>query len=312
MLFGSGQPPYAATPQPRASTDSRALRDTAQSVGRRLTALGLLVLFLATGCTATSTRVAGWYVTRQIDNYVDLTSAQKELVRPAVDLEIDRIRREDLPRWLDLIRGIRDAIQHGPTDQGALALQLRYDHLLDAAVMRMAEQFAPLFADLSPAQIDFFEPKLVEHIDKLFKEQKLPPDERREAQDEALIDGIEKLSGDLSDAQQAAILKSVHALPDDRPARYKNDRNRAFSFIKFLRTDPSKQAIETELKRLWATRFDALGPGFDLDTRRNTQRGLLLSLDKLMTVEQRAHAVEHLNEQLLKARKWVLPAPNAS
>jgi hypothetical protein len=281
--------------------------DTAHGVRPCLTGLVLALAVLGSACSSVSTKVAGWYITRQIDSYVDLTSAQKEVVRPAVDLEIDRLRREDLPRWLDLIRGVRDQIQQGPTDAATLALQLRYDRLLDAAVMRMAEQFAPLFAELGPAQIDHFEKKLVEHVDKMFKEQKLPPDERREEQDEAVIDGIEQLTGDLSDEQKKHILDKMHSLPDDRPARYKNDRGRAFAFTKFLRTKPSREAIETELKRLWVTRFDALGAGFDLDSRRDQQRRLLLSLDKLITPEQRAHAVAHLNEQLIKAKKWVLP-----
>jgi hypothetical protein len=280
---------------------------TAQGLPRCLTGVALVLALLCSACSTVSTKVVGWYITRQIDSYVDLTSAQKELVRPAVDLEIERVRREDLPRWLDLIRGVRDQIQRGPGDAETLALQLRYDRLLDAAVMRMAEQFAPLFADLAPAQIDHFEIKLVEHVDKMFKDQKLPPDERREEQDEALIDGIEKITGDLSDSQVSKILSGVHALPDDRPLRYKNDRARAFAFIKFLRTDPTREAIEAELKRLWHTRFDALGPNFDLDTRRAQQRRMLLSLDTLMTAEQRAHAVSHLNEQILKAKKWVLP-----
>lgn len=306
MRFGSGQTPCVAN-VPRVLTFS-----AAQGVWRCLTILTLLLSSLTAGCSSASTKVAGWYITRQIDSYVDLTSAQKDLVRPAVDLEVDRMRREDLPRWLDLIRGVRDAIQHGPTDEGALALQLRYDHLLDAAVMRLAEQFAPLFADMSTEQIDHFEKKLVAHVDKMFKEQKLPPDERREEQDEALIDAIEKLTGDLDDHQVEKILAGMHALPDDRPLRYKNDRARSFAFTKFLRTDPSQAAIEAELKRLWATRFDALGPDFDLDTRRNTQRRMLLSLDKLLTQRQRAHAVNHLNEQILKAKKWVLPPRQAS
>ncbi|HEX6240765.1 MAG TPA: DUF6279 family lipoprotein [Polyangiales bacterium] len=274
---------------------------------RHLTSLALLLCLLLSGCSSASTKVAGWYITRQIDGYVDLTSAQRDLVRPAVDREVDRMRREDLPRWIDLLRGVRDQIQHGPSDAATLALQLRYDQLLDAAVMRLAEQFAPLFAELSKEQIDHFEKKLVEHVDKMFKEQKLPPEERREEQDEALIDGIEKITGDLSDDQVSKILSNVHAQPDDRPLRYKNDRARAFAFIKFLRADPSREAIEAELKRLWHTRFDALGPDFALETRRDRQRRALLSLDTLITPAQRKHAVEHLNEQILRAKKWVLP-----
>lgn len=275
---------------------------------RRLLLIGLLSLLSA--CAFTSTRVAGWYVTRQIDHYVDLSAEQKGLVRPKVDQEIDRIRREELPRWLDLLRKVRDEIARGATEQGSRALQERYDQLLDAAVARLAGQFAPLLADLDAEQIAHFEKRLVAHVDDvLYPEHKLPPDERQEELDGKLIDSIEDLAGDLEDAQKKAILTAVHAAPDDREQRYKHDRARAFSFVKFLRTKPNSAQVEAELVRLWATRFDALGPGHDLNTRRTKQRRLLLSLDKLLTAQQRAHTVEHLNRQILKAKKWLLPSP---
>lgn len=256
-----------------------------------------------------TTRIAGWYVTRQIDHYVDLTSEQKALVRPKVDQEIDRIRREDLPRWLDLLRGVRDEVARGATDDKSQLLQQRYDGLLDAAVARLAGQFGPLFANIDERQIAHFQKALVEHIDDvLFPEQKLPPAERQAELDEKLLDGIEEFAGDLEDPQKAAILSAAHAAPDDRAERYKHDRARAFTFTKFLRTKPSAAQIEAELVRMWATRFDALGPGHDLKSRRTKQRQLLLSLDKLLNAEQRAHAVGHLSEQILKARKWLLPS----
>src|SRR5690349_10839999 len=105
---------------PRTGSPSSRQGHTAHGVRSHLTLLALLLSLLVSACSSASTKVAGWYITRQIDHYVDLTSAQHDLVRPAVDREVDRVRREDLPRWIDLLRGVRDQIQHGPTDAATL------------------------------------------------------------------------------------------------------------------------------------------------------------------------------------------------
>jgi Family of unknown function (DUF6279) len=276
---------------------------------KRTRALWWLVLSVAlSACSLTSTRLAGWYATRQIDGYLDLTSAQKERIRPEVDAEVDRARREDLPHWLNLLRWIRETVEQGPTEERVLAIQRRYDELLDAGVARLAPKFAPLLAELNDEQLTHFQQRLLEFVDKQLPEQKLPVEERRAEQDERNIDAIEKIAGDLSDEQETKLLTRMHETPDDRSLRYQNDRKRTFAFIKFLKTKPGASAIEAELKRLWVTRFDALGPGFDLVSRRALQRKQLIALHGLLTPEQRAHAVEHLTEQIVMVKRWVLPA----
>jgi hypothetical protein len=268
-----------------------------------------LVLGVALGaCSLTSTRLAGWYVTRQIDGYLDLTSEQKSRIRPFVDADVDRLRREDLPHWLNLLRTVRDTVEHGPSDEKLLAVQRRYDALLDAAVAHLAPQFAPLLSELDDEQLAHFQEKLLDFVDKQLPEQALPAEERKEALDKRTIKSIEKVTGALDDDQRDKLLGRIHREPNDHPLRYKNDRQRSFAFIKFLKTKPGAPAIEAELKRLWATRFDALGPGFDLVSRRALARKQLIALYALLTPEQRAHTVEYLTDQIVQLKRWVLPA----
>ncbi len=275
----------------------------------RVRCLVLLVLGLSlSACSLTSTRLVGWYLTRQIDGYFDLTSEQKSRIRPHVEAEIERLRREDLPHWVNLLRWVRELAAQGPSDDKVRALQRRYDELLDAGVARLAPQFSPLLAELNDAQMAHFQEKLLAFIDKELPEQKLPKDERQEALDERTLKAIEKVTGDLSDAQRAELINRIHSEPNDHPLRYANDRRRAFAFIKFLKTRPGAPAIEAELKRLWATRFDALGPGFDLVSRRALQRKQLINLHALLTAQQRAHVVEYMTEQIGSIKRWLLPA----
>jgi hypothetical protein len=247
-------------------------------------------------------------MTRQIDGYLDLTGEQKSRIRPHVEAEIERLRREDLPHWVNLLRWVRELAAQGPTDDKVRALQRRYDELLDAGVARLAPQFAPLLAELDDEQLSHFQEKLLAFIDKELPEQKLPKEERQEALDERTLKSIEKITGDLSDAQRTELVHRIHTEPNDHPLRYRNDRQRTFAFIKFLKTRPGAPAIEAELKRLWVTRFDALGPGFDLASRRALQRKQLINMHALLTPEQRAHTVEYLTDQITAIKRWLLPA----
>jgi len=265
------------------------------------------LLCLLLGCTSTTTRVAGWYVTRQIDDYLDLTGDQKDQVRARVDGLIAEIRRDELPKALYLMRLIRDAIGQDQVAPRIDDLQARSDALLERAAARLIPELGWALSQLDDAQIAHFEGKLRENVDALYKDQKLAPTERRKRADEQLIEGLEKAVGDLSAAQQQAILLAAHALPDDRAARYQADLSRIASTGKLLRTHPGQAAIEGELRRLWETRYE-VGAGRDKLVRRAEQRGFLLSVDRAMTSEQRAHAVESLNERIRGLARFELHA----
>src|SRR5690606_27851592 len=100
--------------------------------------------------------------------------------------------------------------EQGPTDDKVRALQRRYDELLDAGVARLAPQFAPLLAELDDAQLAHFQEKLLDFIDKELPEQKLPKEERQAALDARTLKSIEKVTGDLSDAQRAELIHRIH------------------------------------------------------------------------------------------------------
>lgn len=271
----------------------------------------LLVTLLAlctTACSSTTERLAGWYVTRKIDSFLDLRSEQKKQVRARVDAHLHRLRSQELPRWLNVLRETRDIIQRGPDEPQLVRMQQRWDAMFDQAFEQLVPDLALTLSELDDAQIDHFQKKLREHQDNVYDERDMSPEERRKDTDKHVFDAIESLVGDLDDAQKSAIAKLVHALPDERPARYEVERKRIAAAGKFLHTHPGAPAIEAEMKRLWYTRYDELGKGRDKLTRRAEQRSFLLSLDKLLHDEQRAEAVENMNKMIRRGKKLVLPA----
>jgi hypothetical protein len=270
--------------------------------------LGGLCLWLA-ACTATSARLAGWYVTRQLDGYLDLNHAQHQRLRTRVDEQLDVLRRVELPRWLHLLRQTRDAMGRGTSEAQLAELLARYDALLDCAVEQLVPSSAEILSELDDAQIAHFEARMLEKHEEAYEELKLPAAEQREKLDERTLEAIESITGDLRDEQKLAILARTRTLPDERPIRYRVDKLRIAGFATFLRAHPGAAAIDKELRRLWDTRYTVLGPGRDKTARRIEQRRVLLAIDQTLSAEQRAQAVENMNDRIRIAKRFLLP-PN--
>lgn len=271
----------------------------------------LLCMLLATlfcGACSASERLAGWYVTRQIDGYLDLDSTQKKALRVRVDAQLQRLRANELPRWLFVLRETRNTLARGASDEQLKSLQQRYDGLLDDAAQQLTPDLAVVLADLNDSQISHFEQQLKEQQDESYEERHLPTEERLEETDERVFDAIESLVGELSDGQKQSISRLVRALPDERPVRYQVERKRIVTTAKLLRSHPGAAAVEAELQRLWRSRYDELGKGRDIRSRRAEQRHVLLFIDRLLTPEQRATAVANMNKLILRVREFQLPA----
>jgi hypothetical protein len=269
--------------------------------------LGGACLWLA-ACTATSARLAGWYVTRQLDGYLDLNNEQHQQLRARVDEQLDVLRREELPRWLHLLRQTRDAMGRGTSEAELAELLARYDTLLDHAAELLMPKIAETLSGLDDAQIAHFEVRMLEKHEETYEDLKLPAAEQREKLDERTLEAIESITGELRDEQKLTILARTRTLPDERPIRYRVDKQRIAGFARFLRTHPGAAAIDAELHRLWDTRYEVLGPGRDKSARRIEQRRVLLAIDQTLSAEQREQAVENMNDRIRVAKRFSLPA----
>lgn len=267
----------------------------------------VLALSLA-GCTQLTERAAGWYVTRKLDSYLDFSAAQKRAARERVDATLERLRRDELPRWISLLREIRHGIHAGLEEPDIERLQRRYDALLDAAVALISPELSVILADLSPAQLDHFAARMREDVEERYEERSLPPEKRQAAIEKRTLKALRGFVGDLSDAQEAAVLEILRNQPDERPAQYEAAHAHITQFRAFMARGPSAAEIDQELRAMWAHRYDALGPGRDQATRRKEQRTALLSVYHLLDAKQRAHAEEKLSDRVRTLKRFVLPS----
>jgi hypothetical protein len=268
-----------------------------------------LVTMLAT-CGCSSERLAGWYVTRKLDDYLDLSGAQEERARARVDAALAELRKDTLPGWIALLREGRERMSTPATDAQLARLQDRYDALLDRAVAELIPHVAPVLAELDDTQIDHFSGRLRTLLDKTYEDQLVRGEARRAKQDELIVKGIEDVIGRLSGAQKETILSVVHALPDDREAQYRADRQTIEALRAFLRGHPDVPTVARELSRMWADRYAQLGPSRSREVRLAEQRKLMLAISGVMTDAQRKRGAASITEQIVRAKRFLL-APEA-
>jgi hypothetical protein len=279
----------------------------------RLARVVCITIALVTLGGCSSERLAGWYATRKLDEYLDLDGDQEKRLRQRVDAALAEVRRDTLPAWIALLREGRGQMAVHPTEAQIARAQDRYDQILDAAVAQLVPHLAPVLAELDDAQIDHFVRKLRARLDDNFEEQLVSGDARRKKLDAHVVDGLEDVIGDLDKQQRQTILAAVHALPDDRALQYRIDRQTLADFQRFLharRRDPQRErsdAIAHELRRMWAVRYSELGPARDRETRLAEQRKLLLTISETMTPKQRARGVATIDGHIATAKKFALP-----
>ncbi|MET0283079.1 MAG: DUF6279 family lipoprotein [Polyangiales bacterium] len=270
---------------------------------RLLLALSML---MTVGCS--SERIAGWYITRKIDGYFDLTSEQKSELRASVDETIDLARRDELGRWISFMREVRQGLHDGLSEEKLATLQRHYDQRIDVAVHLLTPRVAPLLVQLDDRQVGHFAKRVSDDLAKGYEDLQLPVEKRRAKLEKKALELVEDFVGDLSDEQEVAVRALIRKLPNERDKQYQSAKDNLQHFTTFMATRPTVPALESELYAMWEHRYDALGVGHEREARRAFQRTWLLSVYQLLTPEQRAHAEEELSDRIRSLKRYVLPA----
>ena len=266
--------------------------------------LCLLLAVLGIGCSGGGERIVPWYITRKLDGYLDLTSAQKQQARSLVDATLDTLRAGELPRWISLFREVRAGIHDGLSDADVARLQRHYDARLDAGVQLLAPQLASLLMPLDAAQLDHFAARMREDVEEQYEELALPKSERATALEKRALRAIRDSVGALDDEQQARICALIRGLPDERSQQYRSAKEHIARFRAFMAQQPTHAAIVETLTAMWEHRYDALGPGHDKASRRAQQRAWLLAVYRLLTPAQRAYAEEKLSDRIRTLKRF--------
>ena len=261
--------------------------------------LYFILLFLIAGCNTGKLfydygeEVASW----QLDNYFGLTNQQEEWIEERMKLHLDWHRKEELPRYRDFLIEVQSRARDGLTmielDEGYARLEQKRIRTLE----RLLPDTASFLAGVSLEQINTLEKKMIEENQDM-KEDLESPEKLSIERKEKFWEQMEDWFGDFSKDQQYQInqlrTEWFPSSADRLAVRLERRRKSQLQFLEQLRSSQDKAEFENWLRRSvinWAGETDSAKQARIL---RNKKR--ILQVDKLLTPEQRIHAVRELDE----------------
>jgi len=261
--------------------------------------LYFILLFLIAGCNTGKLfydygeEVASW----QLDNYFGLTNQQEEWIEERMKLHLDWHRKEELPRYRDFLIEVQSRARDGLTmielDEGYARLDQKRIRTLE----RLLPDTASFLAGVSLEQINTLEKKMIEENQDM-KEDLESPEKLSRERKEKFWEQMEDWFGDFSKDQQYQInqlrTEWYPSSADPLAVRLERRRKSQLQFLEQLRSSQDKAEFENWLRRSvinWAGETDSAKQARIL---RNKKR--ILQVDKILTPEQRMHAVRELDE----------------
>jgi len=261
--------------------------------------LYFILLLLIAGCNTGKffydygDEVASW----QLDNYFVLDTQQEEWIEERMSLHLEWHRKLELPRYRDFLVEVQNRAGDGLTmielDEGYARLDQKRIRTLE----RLLPDTASFLASVSPEQISNLEKKMIEENQDMEEDLESPEKLFRERQ-EKFWEQMEDWFGDFSEDQQDKIniLHKGWFSGSFNPlaARLERRRKSQLQFLAQLRSSQDKAELENWLRRSvinWAGETDSAKEARIL---RNKKR--ILQVDKLLTPEQRIHAIRELDE----------------
>jgi hypothetical protein len=226
-----------------------------------------------------------------VDDYVDLSEAQKEWVRERFERLHTWHRSRELPAYSAILAGIEASLEGGLT-----AEEVRTAHReMRRSYHRLVEQVLPHMADLllqlDAEQVETLERKFAEDNRKEAKQSAGDPQERRSRSIRKAIEHLEAWTGTLEAPQRELVAARMRALPDI-DADYRVDRRyRQTETLALIRAKPEREAMIAGLRRLLIDTETWRRPEYLRKLRERDTRNfeMLAVLGSTLSTEQQAH-----------------------
>ena len=236
-------------------------------------------------------------VSWQIDNYFDLTSKQEEWIEERLRLHLDWHRKQELPIYRDFLIEVQNWSGDGLTMSELDECYARLDKKRVRTLETLLPDTASFLAGISPEQVNTLEKKMIEDNQEM-EEELESPEELFSKRRENFWEQMEDWFGNFSEDQQVKINRMhtewFSGSSDPLVSRLERRRKSQLQFLSQLRSSQDKAELENWLRRSvinWAGETDYAK---HVRLMRNKKR--ILQVDKILTPEQRMHAVRELDE----------------
>ncbi|MGF1529609.1 MAG: DUF6279 family lipoprotein [Candidatus Competibacterales bacterium] len=270
-------------------------------------ALGLALILVTSGCLVRWTyNQLDWLIPWYLDDYVDFTGTQRDLLDQRLGAMLQWHRYTQLPVYAQWLEDATEALADGLERQELLAIEARGRNLLDAFTNRILPDFAELLGRLDDAQVQGLLAK-IEADNREFHRERVTLDleARRRDRIQRAEEQLRRWTGDSTPAQRARLRAWSESAPALAPElwHYREDWRAYLAGLLAERRDRS--ALRAGLTTLLLEPDDLRRPAY----RRQRELGrlalveLALDLDALLSSRQRQHLLGRLESYALDFRR---------
>lgn len=258
--------------------------------------LGLLVALLV-GCTsALMYRHADWLVLWKLDQYFDLTAEQKGFLSGRLKAILARHQQEALPRYESFLTQLRTQFQDGLTLEEVDWIMASYQEQRADLFERIVTDGVVFLASVEEPQLRHLEQRLQRDHQKAAR--LLHPDVEHRVSERATatVDWLRDWVGPLAEAQEQRIIQLSRALPDTQAAWLEYRAQRDQDLVLALQSRRNPEALEERLRAWLAIPETRAPPAYQraLEQMRAAVKQMALTVDHMLTPDQRAHALAKL------------------
>lgn len=233
-----------------------------------------------------------------LDSHFDFDHAQSELVRGEIEGFFAWHRREELPRYADLLRRWQAMAPRDLTaDQACAQAERVRERLLDGSE-RTIQAFARLATQLTPAQLQHLQQRQA-RSEREFERDFLrgSPEQRLQRRLDTTVERYERFYGNLSDKQRQLLRDGLARSPWDAQATQAERQRRQADLVQTLRDAQAQPAQAPALLRAYAQRWQASPtPGYAAQNEAVLRHGCaqFAALHNSTSAAQREHALRQL------------------
>jgi hypothetical protein len=231
--------------------------------------------------------LALWY----LGGYVDMTDAQKTLVRDRLGHAMTWHRQAELPQYQRALEHLATKTESRISVEDARTTYKQARDYYDRAIDHLVPDLADFLLTLDASQLERMENKFSDDNKKIMKELKGSAEERRVKRAKKYIDQFEEYTGRLDTHQREIILNLTRNLPDLTEDRLEDRRYRQREVLELIKSKPSRDQLVAKLRKLLVDTESWRRAEYKQKLRVRDERlfEVVAELSATLTPEQRGH-----------------------
>ncbi len=264
----------------------------------------VLLIILSVGALVACSTIKAVYskadriLFRYMDEYLDLTTTQKEYLKPELQTRLDEHRREELPRFIELLEKVDEYGQDGLSEAETGKILDLIVELYAATTRKTVAVVAPVLAQLKSAQIEHLSRKLDAANQRYYAKYLVFSEDRRKSRRaKQIVRRLERWTGTLTIAQERLITRLSGAIPNTYEDWYDYRVRQQQAILDMLREAVPSDRLARFLNRWWVEQDD-ISPqlGNKIEKTWDIISDMIVMIDRSLTPRQRDRVLRRVND----------------